>query len=117
MAEVGRFETTTETARDRAIVRVRGYLSGLGGEMLEDEVDRLLHTGKRRIIINFRETDLVNSVGVSILISVIEKVREKGGALYFSELASVNEEIFRLMGLHKHVPFIPGDGEDESGEA
>ncbi len=100
--------------RDRAIVRVSGYLSGLGGERLEEEVERLLGTGNRNIVINFKETDLVNSVGVSILISVIEKVRDSRGRLFFSELTPVNEEIFKLMGLHKHVPFIALD--EESGE-
>ena len=111
---MSRFETTTELVRDRAIVKVCGYLSGLGGERLEEEVDRLLGTGSRNIVINFKETDLVNSVGVSILISVIEKVRDCRGKLYFSQLTPVNEEIFKLMGLHKHVPFI--GPEEETGE-
>ena len=51
---------------------------------------------------------MVNSVGVSILIGVIEKVRDARGRLSFAELTPVNEEIFRLMGLHKHVPFSRG---------
>jgi len=100
------FETTTEMVRDRAIVRVSGYLSGLGGEKLEEEVERLIGAGTREIVIDFRETDLVNSGGVSILISVIEKVRDIRGRLSFTGLTPVNEEIFRLMGLHKHVPFV-----------
>jgi anti-anti-sigma factor len=106
---VTRFETTTSIVRDRAIVRARGYLSGHGGEQLEEEVGRILLGGSRSIVINFSETDMVNSVGVSILIGVIEKVRESEGALFFSGLTPVNEEIFRLMGLHNHVSFIDGD--------
>jgi len=98
--------------RDRAIVKVSGYLSSYGGERLEEEVGNLLHHGNREIVINFRETDMVNSVGVSILIGVIEKVRDAKGSLSFAELTPVNEEIFRLMGLHKHVPFLgpPAEG-------
>lgn len=109
---MSRFETTTKVVRDTAIVKVSGYLSGHGGEKLEDEVQRLLGDGSRSIVIDFRETDLVNSVGVSILIGIIERAREYQAKLSFAELTPVNEEIFRLMGLHRHVPFI--DGDDES---
>jgi hypothetical protein len=32
----------------------------------------------------------------------------------FSELTAVNEEIFRIMGLHRHARLVRGD--DEAGE-
>ena len=41
------------------------------------------------------------------LIGIIEKVRDAGGALSFSDLTPVNEEVFRLMGLHRHVSIRP----------
>jgi anti-anti-sigma factor len=104
---VSNFETTTDIVRDTAIVSVKGYLSGLSGERLETEVARLIGEGSRSIVINFRETDMVNSVGVSILVGIIEKVRDAGGALSFSDLTPVNEEVFRLMGLHRHVRIRP----------
>ena len=119
---MSKFETTTEILHDAAIVRVSGYLSGHGGERLEGEVDRLLGGESRRIVIDFSDTDLVNSVGVSILIGVIEKVRDAHGKLFFTGMTPVNEEIFRLMGLHKHVPFVgragapPVDKGAEEGE-
>jgi anti-anti-sigma factor len=99
------FETTTDIVRDTTIVRVKGYLSGLSGERLESEIERLIGDGSRSIVIDFRETEMVNSVGVSILVGIIEKVRDSGGELSFSELTPVNEEVFRLMGLHRHVRF------------
>ncbi len=115
------FETTTDIVRDTAIVKVKGYLSGLSGERLESEIARLVGDGNRSIVINFRETDMVNSVGVSILVGIIEKVRDVGGELSFSDLTPVNEEVFRLMGLHRHVRFRPrqeavAEGEGGGGE-
>jgi anti-anti-sigma factor len=107
---VSKFRTTTEKLPDAVVIRVRGYLSGHGGERLEEEIDRLLEEGCRNMIINFSATDLVNSVGVSILIGVIEKTKEVDCRLSFAGLTPVNEEIFRLMGLDQHVPFIRGGG-------
>ena len=114
---MNRFETKTNIDQDRAVVKVSGYLSGQAGEALEEEVGRLLVQGKRSIVIDFGETQMVNSVGVSILIGVIEKARESQASLSFSSLTKVNEEIFRLMGLHHHVPFVDDAGEGEEGAA
>ncbi len=108
---MGKFEFVTRVVREAAILKAKGYLSGHGGEKLEREIERLIGDGSRRFVINFKETDMVNSVGVSILIGVIERVRECQGELYFSELGELNEEIFRLMGLHSHARIIQHDNE------
>ena len=86
----------------------------LGSELRVGHDDiRHLEGGERRFVVNLRETDLINSVGISILIGVIERVRGLGGELVFSELTAVNEEIFRIMGLHRHARLVRGD--DEAG--
>jgi anti-anti-sigma factor len=108
------FTFSTATAEGRALIRTHGYLSRAAGEQLEQEIVRLLGDGVRRFVVNLRETDLINSVGISILIGVIERVRGQGGNLAFSELTPVNEEIFRIMGLHRHARLLRHD--DEAGE-
>jgi len=109
------FDFTTEIVGDRAVIRGRGYLSRGGGEELEREVRRLLGTGVRRFLVNLGATDLINSVGVSILIGVIEQVHEHGGELAFSELTTVNEEIFRIMGLHRRARLLRRDEDAPDG--
>ena len=105
------FSFTTSVEGERATLRTRGYLSRVAGEQLEREIVRLLEGGERRFVVNLKETDLINSVGISILIGVIERVRGLGGELVFSELTAVNEEIFRIMGLHRHARLVRGDEE------
>lgn len=105
------FTFATQTGDGRALISTRGYLSRTAGEQLEQEIVRLLGGGARRFVVNLRETDLINSVGISILIGVIERVRGQGGDLAFSELTPVNEEIFRIMGLHRHARLLRHDGE------
>jgi len=110
------FTYTSAVDGGRAVIRGRGYLSRAGGEELEREVQRLLGEGVRSFLVNLRDTDLINSVGVSILIGVIEQVRQHGGELAFSELTTVNEEIFRIMGLHRHARLLREDGDAPAGE-
>src|SRR5512144_2271934 len=108
---MGSFTFATQTGDGRALIRTRGYLSRTAGEQLENEIVQLLGKGLRRFVVNLRETDLINSVGISILIGVIERVRGEGGNLAFSELTPVNEEIFRIMGLHRHARLLRADDE------
>jgi len=42
---------------------------------------------------------VVNSIGISFLIEIIEKLNEKGGILYFSNLDPSVEKTFTIMGL------------------
>ena len=107
------FSFTTHAADGRAIIRTRGYLSRAAGEQLEQEIVRLLGGGVGRFIVNLHDTDLINSVGISILIGVIERVREQGGDLAFSELTPVNVEIFRIMGLQRHARLLSRESEAE----
>jgi anti-anti-sigma factor len=108
---VSSFSFSTDVAGGRALIKTRGYLSRGAGEQLEREIVRLLGEGVGRFVVNLRETDLINSVGISILIGVIERVRGQGGELAFSELTAVNEEIFRIMGLARHARLLRADGE------
>jgi anti-anti-sigma factor len=113
---VASFRFTTKVSGEEATVHTHGYLSRTAGEQLEAEIVRLLDAGARRFVINLRETDLINSVGISILIGVIERVRVQGGELAFAQLTSVNEEIFRIMGLHLHARLLRGEeGEPADG--
>ena len=57
---------------DAAIIYASDYLNKLSGERIERECKRQLDSGRRTLIINFRDTELVNSIGVSILMGVID---------------------------------------------
>lgn len=109
------FSFTTTVDGDRATLRTRGYLSRVAGEQLETEIVRLLGAGVRRFVVNLRETDLINSVGISMLIGVIERVRASGGELAFAQLTTVNEEIFRIMGLHRHARLLREEADAPAG--
>lgn len=101
---------------DSVILYPDNYLNDIEGEKLEETCHSFLKKGFKKIIIDFSETDLINSIGVSILIGIIEKIRESNGALVFVGLKGVNRDIFDIVGLSKHVQIF--DTVDEAmGEA
>lgn len=86
-----------------AIIYPGAYLNQLRGEVIENHCQELLGKGVRRLVINFEETELINSIGISILLSVIEAVNSANGTLLLSNLNESNRELFEMLGLLSHV--------------
>jgi Ca-activated chloride channel homolog len=86
-----------------AIVYPGAYLNQLRGESIERCCLELLADGVRHIVINFSETELINSIGISILLGVIEAVNDAHGTLVLAGLSPSNRELFEMLGLASHV--------------
>ncbi len=85
------------------VVCVGGYLNSDLGEEVETVVRARLDGGGRRILLNFQGTRLVNSIGISFVIGIVEKVMERDGRMAFCELSRINCDLFRMTGLSKYV--------------
>ena len=56
-----------------------------------------------KLIVNFAETEIVNSIGVSILLGVIDAASDKGAEVVFSDVNGDTVELFEMLGLTNHV--------------
>jgi anti-anti-sigma factor len=61
-----------------------------------------ISNGKNKILLNLANTKVVNSIGVSILIEIIEKLQETDGKLGYYNLAPIVDKTFKIMGLTKY---------------
>jgi len=94
-----------------AVVYASDYLNKLTGEKIERECRRQLDGGCRALVIDFSDTKLVNSIGISILLGIID-VAEKGGAkIVFSEVNSQTVQLFEMLGLTRHVALAKDERE------
>ena len=73
---------------------------------LVEESGRLILAGNAasnevisQFLINLEKCSIVNSVGISFLIEVIEAVKEKGGQTVFCSVSATIAKTFRIMGL------------------
>ena len=92
-----------QTASDTATVFDGDYLNKLSGEMIERECRKKLEAGAKRLIVNFSETEIVNSIGVSILLGVIDAAQTAGAEIVFSDVKEETVELFEMLGLTNHV--------------
>jgi len=110
-------DTTGETpvqARcigDTTIIYASDYLNKLSGERIERECKRQLESGCRALVISFRDTELVNSIGVSILMGVIDASEQNNARLIFSDVNSHTADLFEMLGLTRHVSLAKDEGE------
>src|SRR3954468_3585304 len=112
MAELAAGSTVySRSVGDLAIVYAGDYLNKLSGERIERECRRQLEMGCRALIINFRETELVNSIGVSILLSVIDAAESTGAQLIFSDVNHQTVQLFEMLGLTRHVALAADEEE------
>lgn len=97
-------ETETVKAEDkRAVVFAGDYLNKLTGEQIERECRLRLDEGCTELTVNFSRTEIVNSIGVSILLGVIDSARGTGAKVVFSDVKEETVELFDMLGLTRHV--------------
>jgi anti-anti-sigma factor len=86
-----------------AILHTKGYINNVGGEEIANRAYELMDEGVRTLLLNLRETKIVNSIGISILIEIIEKMIDKGGQISFCCLTPVIHKTFQIMGLANYA--------------
>ncbi len=86
-----------------AVIYASDYLNKLTGERIERECKKQLDSGCRALVINFSDTELVNSIGVSILLGIINIAEKNGAPLIFSDVNNQTAELFEMLGLTRHV--------------
>lgn len=92
-----------QTSGETATIFAGDYLNKLSGETIERECRKKLESGARRLIVNFSETEIVNSIGVSILLGVIDAAQNAGAEVVFSDVKEETIELFQMLGLTNHV--------------
>ncbi len=90
-------------AEGTLVVSVSGYLNAALGTEAERIADAALDGGGKRILLNFEGTRMVNSVGISSVLNVAERVEEKGGVLALCSLSRMNRELFQMTGVVRKV--------------
>ncbi len=97
------YKIPVELTGETATVFASDYLNKLSGEKIERECRRQLDAGCKKVVVNFSETEIVNSIGVSILLGVIDAASDAGAEVVFSDVNDDTIQLFEMLGLMNHV--------------
>ena len=98
-----------------AIIRTEGYINNLAGEQIGAQASALMADGFRRLVIDMEKSTVINSIGISILIEVIERMQELHGTLAFCKLTRTIAKTFTIMGLAQYAQIYASDGDAVRG--
>lgn len=96
-----------ERAESHAVVSLEGYLNQNSGETLADVCHELINAGLHNLALDFEKVPMVNSIGIAILIEIIERLRELDGHIHFYKTREVISRTFRIMGLTQFSKIFP----------
>jgi anti-anti-sigma factor len=91
------FHLISELHDKTLVIKTDGYINNTGGEQIVKEFSK--HAGVNKLILNLEKSKVVNSIGISHLIDVIEKLNQENGKLVFTNLDPTIEKTFTIMGL------------------
>lgn len=97
---------STRSVGDSVIIYAAEYLNKTNGERIEREVARKLEEGFRKLVINFQDTNVVNSIGISILLGLVDLAAQRKAALIFSNVSEHPRQLFEMLGLTRHIPLV-----------
>ena len=84
------------------IISTSGYFNNIAGEAVLEIFNEKIDSGSKNFLIDMADSKVVNSIGVSILIEINEKLQAVDGKLAFCNLAGIVEKTFNIMGLTKY---------------
>ncbi len=111
------FSLSVREEGDVVIIETTGYLNNVGGEKISEVCYEKMDGGKKYFLLNLENSKVVNSIGVSILIEIIEKLQDVGGKLGYYNLAPIVEKTFNIMGLTKYSSVYSSESEGIEGMA
>lgn len=89
------------------LIAAAGYINNEGGQAIADAATDLMDGGCRTLVIDLEGTRIINSIGVSILLEILEKLMDEKGRLAFCNLTPTINKTFEIMGLVQYASVYP----------
>jgi anti-anti-sigma factor len=93
------FSLSSEVKDGCLVVATSGYINATGGEAIAKEFSRHFDQGIRKVAINLAGSKVVNSIGMSFLIEIIDQLNDTGGKVIFTNVDQAVEKMLSIMGI------------------
>jgi anti-sigma B factor antagonist len=92
------FRVTIRETEKAQVFDLLGYLDAHTAPILEEAFQKMIGSGKFRIIINCRDLTYISSAGLGVFMAYIEDVRANQGDIKMSNMSPKVFNIFDLLG-------------------
>ncbi len=95
----GEFNIISELRDKILILKTDGYINNVGGEKILEEFSKHYSNGVNKVVMDLEKSKVVNSIGISYIIELIETINLNNGKMFFTNLDPTIEKTFKIMGL------------------
>lgn len=96
-------EVNTRIEQGVTIIDLKGDVTTFADAKITEAYRSATAAGAKRIVLNFRRSDYINSAGIAILIRIVTEVNRAGQKLAMSGLNDHFQKIFRMVGLSQYA--------------
>jgi len=102
-------EVTTRDQDDVAIIDIKGDVTAVTGEAIEEVYQEMSLAGSTKILLVFDKECYINSGGIAILIGIVSESQENKQVIRITGLSEHFHKIFDMVGLSRYTDIFPSE--------
>jgi anti-anti-sigma factor len=102
-------EITTRCDNDVVIVDIKGDVTAVTGDVLEETYNKTTADGVRKILIVFDADCYINSGGIAVLIGIVSESQGYGQTIRMTGVSDHFQKIFNMVGLTRYIDIFPSE--------
>jgi len=106
-----KFSLSVEEKNDIVVIKTDGYINNVAGEKIAQSCYEKIDGGIKKFLLDLEKSSIVNSIGVSIIIEIIEKLEDVDGHIGYYNLAPIVAKTFKIMGLVQYSTIYESEEE------
>ena len=102
-------EIATRLREDVSIIDIRGEVTALSGQRIEEAYHGISAAAAKKILMVFATDCYINSGGIAVLIGILGESRKKAETVRMCGLTPHFQKIFSMVGLTKSAQIYPSE--------
>jgi anti-anti-sigma factor len=108
-------QLTTNTSEGVTVLRIEGSLDTQTSSEAQEELDRIVDDGARKLLIDFAELAYISSAGLRVLLVTAKKLNTEQGEMRMCNMNDVVKEVFEVSGFSTIFKVFQTDSEAMAG--
>ncbi len=108
-------QLTTNTTEAVTVIKIEGSLDTQTSTEAQQELDRIVADGARKLLIDFAELAYISSAGLRVLLATAKKLSADQGEMRMCNMNDVVNEVFEVSGFSTIFKVFQTDSEAMAG--
>lgn len=106
---------TATSSEGVTVIRIEGNLDTQTSPAAQEELERIVEDGARKLLIDFADLAYISSAGLRVLLATAKKLTTEQGEMRMCNMNEVVKEVFEVSGFSTIFKVFPTDAEALAG--